>query len=273
MDINVTLGERSGIANRVFMARPVIARTRITPDLQVMRLPSRRHIGVELQSMTPQLAEYFGLSNRNGALVIFVFADSPAAKAGLKAGDVILSAGTETVERPTDLRRVLTGKSEGTIELKILRDKREQTLTVKLEKGASSWLLEPDSHTDLAFLDGFEPLTVQIPSLSISPLAVQLPKIAISPMAVRMRPMTISPLKVQVPKIDITPMAIPQVALAPMKMDVKPMAIPQVTLAPMKIDVKPMAIPQVTLAPMKVEIPKIQIKPMKILVAPRRIVL
>jgi hypothetical protein len=134
---------------------------------------------------------------------------------------------------------VLTGKSEGTIELKILRDKREQTLTVKLEKGASSWLLEPDSHSDLAFLDGFEPLTVQIPSLSISPMAVQLPKIAISPMAVRMRPMTISPLKVQVPKIDITPMAIPQVALAPMK----------------------------------VEIPKIQIKPMKILVAPRRIVL
>ena len=245
MEINVTLGERTRIANRVFAARPAITRTRtftstrVRPDVQVMRLPARRNIGVELQSMTPQLAEYFGLSNRNGALVIFVFADSPAAKAGLKAGDVILSAGSETVERPTDLRRVLTGKSEGTIEFKILRDKREQTLRVQLEKGASSWLLEPDYHPDVAFLDGIEQLTVQIPKIAISPMAVQIPKMTISPMPVRVPAVTIKPMKIQVPTIDVTPMAIP-----------------------------PM-----TLAPMKIEIPRIQIEPMKILVAPRRIVL
>ena len=254
MEINVTLGERTGLANRVFTPRPVITRARtlttarVRPDLQLMRLPARRHIGVELQSMTPQLAEYFGLSNRNGALVIFVFADSPAAKAGLKAGDVILSAGGETVEGPTDLRRVLSGKAEGAIEFKILRDKREQTLNIQLEKGTNSWLLEPDL-TDLAFLDGMEPMTVSIPKIAISPMSVQVPAVSIKPM------------KIQVPQIDVTPMAIPQVRLAPMRLEIP------------KIDVTPLTIPEVRLAPMKLAIPKIQIEPMKLLIVPRRIVL
>src|SRR6185295_4313691 len=67
-------------------------------------------LGVQLQSMTPQLAEYFGLSKRSGALVVFVYADSAAAKAGLKAGDVILSAGGQTVETPMELRHALADK-------------------------------------------------------------------------------------------------------------------------------------------------------------------
>jgi serine protease Do len=126
IEVNVPLGERTDFATRARVARPAVASVRVRPDVQLRRLRERRHLGVQLQSMTPQLAEYFGLSKRSGALVIFVFADSPAAKAGLKAGDVILSAGGESVENPFDLRRVLTDKSEGAVEFRILRDSKNR---------------------------------------------------------------------------------------------------------------------------------------------------
>ena len=166
IEVNVTLGERSSLASRVRMprptriARPAFATTRIRPDVPTRRVRDRRYLGVELQGMTPQLAEYFGLSKRSGALVIFVFADSPAAKAGLKAGDVILSAGGDSVENPYDLRRALTDKPDGPVEFKILRDKQEQTLRVQLEKGTGSWLMLSDDQ-----FEGFD--------LAIAPLAVR----------------------------------------------------------------------------------------------------
>jgi serine protease Do len=239
IEINVTLGERRAVAaTRPRIARPAVASMRVRPDVQIGRLRSRSHLGVELQSMTPQLAEYFGLSKRSGALVIFVFADSPAAKAGLKAGDVILSAGGETVENPVDVRRALSGKTEGMVEFKVLRDKQERTLSVQLEKGSSSWLLIPDDPLE----------TVHV---AISPIAINVPKVAIAPTTIHVPAISLKPMTIQVPNVPVKPMAIPSVELAPMKLDV----------------------PKMQIEPMKVEIPKIQIEPMKIVVAPRRIVL
>ena len=222
IEVNVTLGERTRVASRVRIARPAIASLRVRPDVQVRRVQDRRHLGVELQSMTPQLAEYFGLSKRSGALVIFVFADSPAAKAGLKAGDVILSAGGDAVENPMDVRRVLTDKPEGVVEFRIMRDKQEQTLRVQLEKGTSSWLLAPD---DLADTD------VRV---AIAPMTVRVPKIAIAPMAIKVPAMTVKPMTIHMPKMEITPLAIPQIRLAPMRV-----VIPKVQIDPVKIVIVP----------------------------------
>ncbi|HST21002.1 MAG TPA: PDZ domain-containing protein, partial [Blastocatellia bacterium] len=59
----------------------------------VVREGRNYRMGISLQSMSPQLAEYFGLKDRNGARVVFVHPDTAAAKAGIKAGDVILSIG------------------------------------------------------------------------------------------------------------------------------------------------------------------------------------
>jgi serine protease Do len=251
VEVNVTLGERAALANRVRIARPAIASVRVRPDVQVRRVQDRGHLGVELQSMTPQLAEYFGLSKRSGALVIFVFADSPASKAGLKAGDVILSAGGETVENPMDVRRVLTDKSEGVVELKILRDKQEQTLRVQIEKGTGSWLLAPDDCADT------------VVRVAIAPMAIQLPKIKIAPMAIRVPSGNLTPMAIRIPKINVAPEAI---------------AVPRVDIAPMdiqmpKIEIAPIAIPavKIDLAPMKVEVPKIRIPPIKV-VSPGRVI-
>ena len=224
IDVNVTLGERKTVASRAATPRPAIASVRVRPDLQQIRprVQYRSRLGVEMQGMTPQLAEYFGLSKRSGALVIFVFADSPAAKAGLKAGDVILSVAGESVEGPLDIRRALTDKSEGVIEFRIMRDKQEQTVKVQLEKGASSWLLAPDDCAD------------SVIRASIAPLAIELPKIAIAPISVNMPAVTIKPMKIEMPGLNIAPIATPKINIAPMKVE-----IPKIQIDPVKVVVVP----------------------------------
>ena len=271
MDISVTLGERTTIAStRPRIARPAIASLRVRPDVQINRLRNRSPLGVELQSMTPQLAEYFGLSKRSGALVIFVFADSPAAKAGLKAGDVILSAGGETVDNPLDVRRALSGKTEGTIEFKILRDKQERTLSVQLEKGGSSWLLIPDDpwdavHAEIAPLDiqvpmvAINPKSIHLPAVSVKPMTIQVPMVAINPKSIHLPAVSVKPMTIQVPNVQVSPMAIPSVKLAPMKLEIPKIQIEPLTIEPFKLE-------QIRIEPIKIE-------PINIVVVPRRIVL
>lgn len=178
-------------------------------------------LGVQLQSMTPQLAEYFGLSKRSGALVVFVYADSAAAKTGLKAGDVILSAGGQTVETPMDLRHALAGKQEGAVELRILRDKQEQTLTVQIEKRSGILLDEADC-IESAVRAAIEPLDIEIPEIVVSPVAIQIPRIAINPVVV------------SVPLIKIDPIVVPSVKIAPVNI-----TVPRIKIDPVKIVVVP----------------------------------
>jgi serine protease Do len=89
-------------------------------------------IGVTVSDMSDQLAEYFGA--RDGALVTSVVDDSPAAKAGLKAGDVITAINGQEVKVPGDVRRAtqrLASDAEFTID--VLRDKKKLTLKGKAE--------------------------------------------------------------------------------------------------------------------------------------------
>jgi serine protease Do len=260
IEVNVTMGERPSPANRFTVVRPAVAKLRgrpeiVTPEIVVGR-GQRRHLGVELQSMTPQLAEYFGLSKRSGALVIFVFADSPAAKAGLKAGDVILSVGADTVENPADLRRALTGKPEtAEVDFKILRDKQEMTLKVKLEKGTSSWLLPPD-------VDGGDF------QFALAPLAIEVPKFKMAPSAIKIPAVRLKPMKLQMPKWKLAPITIPQLKLEQMNLQQMNLEIPKIELDQMNIE-----IPHVEFEKMNLQIPEFKLDPIKIVVAPRRIVL
>jgi serine protease Do len=222
-EIKVTLGDRAALVNRLRVARP-IASVRVRPDVQVrQRVSEPAHLGVELQSMTPQLAEYFGLSKRSGALVVFVFADSPAAKAGLKAGDVILNVGGENVENPTDLRRVLNTKPEGSVEFRVLRDKQEQTLKVQVDKSTNSWLLEPDDYSE-AVRVAIAPMVIQVPRVSIAPAVFAVPRIDLSPMVFQMPRIKIAPLALPSLKIDIAPVKVevPKIKIPPVNVVVVP---------------------------------------------------
>ena len=101
-------------------------------NFEMPRLMSPRgRLGVQLNELTPQLAEYFGVKD-GGVLVASVTQDSPAEKAGLKAGDVITSIDGDRVRRTADLFDELTDK-EGEVTVGILRDKKESTVKATLE--------------------------------------------------------------------------------------------------------------------------------------------
>ena len=91
---------------------------------------SRGRLGVTVQSLTAELEEYFGAKN-GGALVSSVTNESAAAKAGVKAGDVITSINGRRVEDSDDLiREIEDAKGETTIVL--IRDKKEITLKAQI---------------------------------------------------------------------------------------------------------------------------------------------
>ena len=91
-------------------------------------------LGVTIQPLTSQLADFLGAGGKKGVLVTSVVENSPAV-GKLKAGDVILSADGRTIENPDELTSLLAGKeSQGKVELKIIRDKKEQTVVVELSK-------------------------------------------------------------------------------------------------------------------------------------------
>lgn len=91
-------------------------------------------LGVSVQSLTEQLGSYFGVKDGQGVLITEVANDSAAAKAGLKAGDVILEIDNQKVKDIDDLMTALAKKVEGQLVMKVLRNRDEKNITVTVEK-------------------------------------------------------------------------------------------------------------------------------------------
>jgi len=92
-----------------------------------------RKLGIEYQPIEGQLAKYFKLSGDEGILVTSVEADGPAAKAGLKAGDVLVKLGTRTIEDSRDLHRALDAAEPGSeLAVQVIREGRAVDLKVTL---------------------------------------------------------------------------------------------------------------------------------------------
>ena len=89
-------------------------------------------LGVEAESLTDQLAEFFGV--KEGVLVRSVLKGTPAETAGLKAGDVITKVDGETVRTPTQVaNRLRASRAKGSAQLTIVRNRQEMTVTIALE--------------------------------------------------------------------------------------------------------------------------------------------
>lgn len=89
-------------------------------------------LGIEAEALDSQLAEYFGV--KEGVLVRSVKPDSAAAKAGLRAGDVIVKAGDTQVSKPREVTQAVRTASGKPVTLTVIRDKREATVTVTLDE-------------------------------------------------------------------------------------------------------------------------------------------
>ncbi|MCD9185993.1 MAG: PDZ domain-containing protein [Pyrinomonadaceae bacterium] len=99
-------------------------------NVLILRNGESRQIGVSVTQLTKQLAENFGVSGGRGLLIENVRENSPAAKAGLKAGDVIVEADGKEVKNSLELIRALNAKKEGDVSLTIVREKNRQTINV-----------------------------------------------------------------------------------------------------------------------------------------------
>lgn len=93
----------------------------------------RGYLGIQIQELTPDLAKQFGINQRGGALVGQVEQDTPAAKAGLKRGDVIVALNGQPVSSDRDLRLHISQTAPGTtVKLGVSRDGKTQDFNVTL---------------------------------------------------------------------------------------------------------------------------------------------
>ncbi|MBI3450996.1 MAG: PDZ domain-containing protein [Acidobacteria bacterium] len=91
-------------------------------------------LGVGVSDLSSQLGEYFGVKSGDGVLVTEVFDGTPAEKAGLKAGDVIVRIDQDRISGTGDIRDALRDKAGKDVEVVIVRDRREMTIKATLEE-------------------------------------------------------------------------------------------------------------------------------------------
>jgi membrane-associated protease RseP (regulator of RpoE activity) len=114
------------------------------PEIHISPYTSRS--GLRIETLTPQLGEYFGVKDGSGVLVSSVEHGSAAEAAGFKAGDVILKVGDERISNSSDYKMALRRYRSGKVPVSVMRDHREQQLTIDIpSRGApQSKLYGPD---------------------------------------------------------------------------------------------------------------------------------
>ena len=126
-------------ANTIGFAVPINLAKEILPQLKEKGSVTRGWLGVSIQEITPELAKAFKLDVKEGALVAQVTPGSPADKAGLKRGDVILGVDGKSIPRPRDLSRLIASVEVGkTVKLDVLREGKQLSLPVVIEKLAGA---------------------------------------------------------------------------------------------------------------------------------------
>jgi serine protease Do len=153
-DLEITPREGRGVLRGTYMDGDRF-RDVLPPDLDILRdrlpdvwrsgLPftfdfqgamSGRRLGVDVDPLTDQLAQYFGA--RDGVLVRSVTDGSAASRAGLKAGDVITAVNGQEVRSRDDLVRALRDAQSDELTVRIVREKKESSVTVKLDPARRS---------------------------------------------------------------------------------------------------------------------------------------
>ena len=139
-------------------AIPINMVKELLPQLREVGVVTRGWLGVQIQRITPALAETFDLPDARGALISQVFKNSPAEKAELERGDVILEFNGTEIETYDDLPRRVASTSPGSkVDVVIVRDGKRRTLTAVLEKmKPDEEEIELTSHKGHGFDWGFE---------------------------------------------------------------------------------------------------------------------
>ncbi len=131
--INTAIFSRSGGNIGIGFAIPINLALQIMEQLLDKGMVERGFIGVQLQDLNPDLAQAFGLKNKNGAIVNSVMPDSPAQEAGLQPGDIIVSINSKKVKAAADVRNQIGLLAVGEqVEFEILRAGDKKILTARV---------------------------------------------------------------------------------------------------------------------------------------------
>lgn len=118
-------------------------------------LQAHGRIGLQVQPMTPELREHFGAPKDRGVLVVRVEVERPAARAGVRVGDIVLSVDEKPLGSPHDLVRAVHLAPDGAaLRLEVLRGGEKQSIAVQPEP-REEWAKEADQWME-RFERGFE---------------------------------------------------------------------------------------------------------------------
>jgi serine protease Do len=129
--INTAISSNTGGYQGVGFAVPINLAKWVGGELEKNGVVRRAYLGVIIQPVTQTLAEQFNVKAREGVLVTDVQSDSPAAKAGIKSGDIILGAGDKTVSSPRELQNMVERSAiGGKLSIDVLRDGKRMPIDV-----------------------------------------------------------------------------------------------------------------------------------------------
>ena len=132
--MNAAILSRSGGSQGIGFAIPTAMAMRIVDALKADGQVTRAYLGVLPQDLDQAMARYYGLDRPQGVLVAQVTDDTPAAKAGLEDGDIILEVGDKKIRNASDLRNTISLSEVGQeVDLKLIREGKEKQVQVKLE--------------------------------------------------------------------------------------------------------------------------------------------
>lgn len=131
--MNSMIFSPSGGSVGIGFAIPASTIHEVITQLQAHGHVARGWLGVQIQSITPEIATSLGVKDPKGAIVASIVPDGPAAKAGFKQGDLVLAVDGKAVQDSRDLtRRVATLPADSSATFNIVREGKAQTLTAKI---------------------------------------------------------------------------------------------------------------------------------------------
>jgi serine protease Do len=127
------------------------------PDIDIpvsiVVVHSSARSGLMVENLTPQLGEFFGAKDGQGVLVRSVEKGSGADKAGFHAGDVIVKINGEPIHDSGDFSHALRSRKDNTASISVIRDKKEQTITITLPERKQSDLFRESLEVEIPEID------------------------------------------------------------------------------------------------------------------------
>lgn len=159
--VNTAIFSTTGGSIGIGFATPINLAKSVVKQLKEKGKVVRGWLGVIVQTVTPELADSFGIEHRKGALVADVTSDGPADKAGIKKGDIIVAFDGKEIKEMSDLPLIVAQTEIGEkVDVTILRDGKELTKKVKVGE------LQEDKEYDFADERGGKNIGMEVSELT-----------------------------------------------------------------------------------------------------------